>query len=536
MEHPIGPFSIPDIRPFIPEAAKPWILILFVLVIQFSGGVYLSAAAEMTGDTALMHEDILMAGYAALAGMSLTFVIMFRLKFAFQLKTGFLICGTAIIIANLICMHTRNVPLLVGTCFIAGFFRMWGTFLCNTTIQLWLTPKRDLSVFFCYVYLVVNGAIQLSGILTVHATEYGGWEYMQWTMIGLLLLLMFTVMLIFRTQPGAPRLPLYGIDWLGMLMWGLTLLCILFVCIYGEHYDWFASPYIRMAGVSAVALIVLNRLRASFIRHPFIFNNTFTFPIIGISLTVYVVADILLAPSHVFEHALMEGILGYDSLHSISLNYVGFAGTVIGAIFSWLTFARRKWTYQSMLGIAFGCYTIYLAWFYFFLDYNLPKEALIFPIFVRSFGYVVMAICLLTALCQLPFPFHFFQGVAIQGFMSAVCGSVIGTAIVGHWLNLTMKKNYMLLGMTADRVNPEAAHLPLPQLYGAVQAQSLMVSMKEICGILLIFSITCVLIFLLHKSSIRPLKVIHPRFKTIRRAIYHDLKVRIWFRVMKQQA
>lgn len=56
-----GPFDIADVRSFVPRRLKPYIFIFFVLFIQLSGGVYLAAAADMVGTTALMHEDIMMA-------------------------------------------------------------------------------------------------------------------------------------------------------------------------------------------------------------------------------------------------------------------------------------------------------------------------------------------------------------------------------------------------------------------------------------------------------------------------------------------
>ena len=118
--HPTGPFSIPAIRNFVPEKLKPWVIILFVIVFQFSGGVYLAAVSEMVGSTALMQEDIMMAGYASMVGMALTFAIMFRLKFRFTSKVALLTCCTALIICNLISMYTRNVPVLIFACFIAA--------------------------------------------------------------------------------------------------------------------------------------------------------------------------------------------------------------------------------------------------------------------------------------------------------------------------------------------------------------------------------------------------------------------------------
>lgn len=54
--------------------------IAFVVIIQFSGGVYLAAASDMVGTTALMQEDILMAGYASLIGLAVNFAVMFRIN------------------------------------------------------------------------------------------------------------------------------------------------------------------------------------------------------------------------------------------------------------------------------------------------------------------------------------------------------------------------------------------------------------------------------------------------------------------------
>ncbi|MDE5744653.1 MAG: hypothetical protein K2H84_03205, partial [Paramuribaculum sp.] len=142
---PQGPFDIPDVPDFVPRRLKPYLFIFFVLIVQFSGGVYLAAVSDMVGTTALMQEDILMAGYASLIGMSINFAVMFRIKFRFSTRTQLLASGIVLIAANAICAVTSSVPVLVTTCFIAGWFRMQATFACNSTIQLWLTPVRDMA-------------------------------------------------------------------------------------------------------------------------------------------------------------------------------------------------------------------------------------------------------------------------------------------------------------------------------------------------------------------------------------------------------
>lgn len=278
--HETGPFSIPAIRDFVPEKLKPWIIVVFVVIFQLSAGVYLAAASEMSGSLALLHEDIMMAGYASMVGMALTFTVMFRLKFQFTSKVSLLVCCAAIIACNLICMYTKSVPVLVAACFVGGFFRRWGTFECNSTIPLWLTPKRDLSVFFCFIYLLVQGCIQLSGLATIYISCWATWEYMHWLVIGLLSGIMLVTLLLFRNCRTLRRLPLYGIDWLGALLWGMTLLSVIFVCVYGEHYDWYESVHIWMATLAALIMLLLNIWRASFIRHPFIALRTWRFKVV----------------------------------------------------------------------------------------------------------------------------------------------------------------------------------------------------------------------------------------------------------------
>ena len=177
-------FDIPDVRNFVARPLKPWIFIFFVIIVQFSGGLYLAAASDMVGTTGLMQEDILMAGYASLIGLAINFAVMFRIKFRFSTYSQLLVCAAVLIISLIICSVTDSVAVLVATCLIAGFFRMQATFACNSTIQLWLTPTRDMSVFFCYVYLIVESVIQLSGIAAIYSAFHLDWELMHLIMIG----------------------------------------------------------------------------------------------------------------------------------------------------------------------------------------------------------------------------------------------------------------------------------------------------------------------------------------------------------------
>lgn len=514
-----GPFDIPDVPNYVPRQLKPWLFIFFVIIIQFSGGVYLAAASDMVGTTAMMQEDILMAGYASLIGMSINFAVMFRFKFRFSNRIQLLAAGTVLIAANFICAHTESPAVLAVTCLIAGWFRMQATLACNSTIQLWLTPVRDMSVFFCYVYLLVDSAIQLSGIATVYTAFNLEWEYMQLIMTGLLALMMLMVLILVKPVRGPMFIPLLGIDWIGALLWAGFMMCFTFICVYGNFYDWWAASEIRQATFLGVLCMGVNLWRATFLHHPYISFRAMRNRNVIRATVIYMVFFTLLATEHVFEHSYAANILGFDETNLIDLNWYVFVGILAGCGFTYMTFALRKWRYKTMTAIAFALAAVYLAYFYFLIDYGVEKEMLFVPLFVRGAASVIISIVFLTSIVQSGLPFQVFpQALTINGFTGAVMGATFGPAIIGEFLRHTMAKNISLLGAPMTDFNADAVNIPLGQLYGMVRQQALVVSMKEIYGWLLIIAVISLVIISLSYGPIRP-NAIFPKWRTIRKVL-----------------
>lgn len=518
---PQGPFDIPDVPNFIPRRMKPWIFIFFVLIIQFSGGVYLAAASDMVGSSGLMQEDILMAGYASLIGLAVNFAVMFRIKFRFSNRTQLLACCMVLIAANFICANTDSVPLLVATCFVAGWFRMQATLACNSTIQLWLTPTRDMAVFFCYVYLVVDSVIQLSGIATIYTSFFSQWEYMQWIMMGLLSLMMILVLILVRPVRGPMFIPLNGIDWIGGFLWAGFMMAFTFICVYGNYLDWWDAPEMWQAAIVGTACLLINLWRASFLKNPYITFRAMTNRNVIRATGIYLVFFTLLATEHVFEHSYAAAILGFDETNLIDLNWYVFVGIVAGCGFTYITFALQKWRYKTLTAIAFFLAIIYLGYFYFMIDYGVEKEMLFFPLFCRGAAAVIISIIFLTSVVQSGLPFEVFpQALTINGFTGAVMGATFGPALIGEILRYTIAKNASILAAPFTDANPASLHIPLGELMGIVGQQALVVSMKEIYGLLLILGIGSFVIILLSFSSVRPW-AIFPKWRSIRRSIKH---------------
>ena len=502
MEHQNTKFKIRDIKDYIPEKIKPWILILFVIIYQLSSGVYLAAVGEMCGSLALMHEDIMMAGYASMVGLALTFAVMFRLKFRFSIKTSLITTATGLIICNLITMNTSSVPLLVAVSLISGFFRMWGTFSCNTTIQLWVTPKRDMAVWFVFIYLLVQGAIQLSGLFTIYTSVLGTWEHVHLMMTGLLSVVLFVTMTIFQHFRQAEKISLSDIDWVGIMLWAITMLSAIFILNYGSHYDWFSSEYIRIGGAVFIISLAMNLWRARTTNSPFIELATWRYKNVWMTAILYLVVDLLLSPSHLFEHLYMETVLQYDSQHAISLNWIVFCGIVCGAVFSYITFAKHNWRYKTMTFIGFSMIVGYLITMYFIVDYDVSKEVFWLPLFIRGAGSVVVAIAFITSLTIIPFE-NFAQSLTIQGFFSACIGSLLGTTILRELLVRAHMKNLNEISANFDGFFYPFEKISMDVAYPLAQRHALLESMKELYGYLAIIGLICIVIFFVRESALR---------------------------------
>ncbi|MCM1021740.1 MAG: hypothetical protein NC343_05735 [Muribaculum sp.] len=518
---PKGPFDIPDVPNYVPRRLKPWLFIIIVLIVQFSGGIYMAAASNMVGTTALMQEDILMVGYASLIGMAICFCVMFRLKFRFSNRVSLLICGAVLIASTFICANTDCVPILVITCLIAGWFRMWATFACNSTIQLWITPERNMAIFFCFIYLLVDGVIQLSGIATIYTSFFWEWKYMHWIMGGLLAFMLLLVILFIKAVKGPMQIPLLGIDWIGAVLWSMFMLSFTFICVYGNFYDWWDATEIIGATVFALLCLAINLWRATFLHHPYISFQALTNRNVIRATLVYMVFYTLLATEHVFENSYAATILGFDETNLIDLNWYVMAGIVVGCVFTYYTFATRRWRYKTMTAIAFALACIYLAYFYFTIDYDVEKEALFVPLFTRGFASVIIAIVFLTSMTPGESKLHFFifpQALTINGFTGAVMSATFGPALIGEFLHHTVVKNAAMLSSAVVDFNVQSAQMPLDRLYEIVQKQALVVSMKEIYGWLLIIGVISLTVILVSYSSLRPM-AIFPKWRTIRKTM-----------------
>ena len=96
-----------------------------------------------------------------------------------------------------------------------------------------------------------------------------------------------------------------------------------------------------------------------------------------------------------------------------------------------------------------------------------------------------------------------------------------------------LAKNAAFIGSAVTDTSGLLSTHTLPELYGMVQVQALVVSMKEIYGWLLVASIIALLIILLGYGPVRP-NVIFPKWRTIRKLVRSSVRPLMTLRGMRQ--
>ena len=217
----------------------------------------------------------------------------------------------------------------------------------------------------------------------MHINDWANWQYMHWFVIGMLMVVWICVMCLTQTIRLGKKIPLYGIDWIGLLLWTAMLFAIVFICIYGDFYDWLDSVQIRSCIVIAVVSLLININRMTSIRHPYIDPQVFRYKKFPVVLFLFLMLCLFLTTSSVLQNAFMTSILQYDTLNAISLNWCVFAGILAGAGIVFFRQAVLKKGYKLLISVGFTLIVMYQYYMYFLIYPDLNIESLYLPVLFK---------------------------------------------------------------------------------------------------------------------------------------------------------
>lgn len=486
---------IPVWKDFVPTSLRFPLMLLIIVIYMLSGGIYMSAVSEISGSLSWIREDILMAGYASMTGLTIAFPLLFRILFRFPTRSILLVSAVAFIVCDYVCMVSQYLPLVVLMSFVSGFFRILSTFVCWSNLQLRITPNRDFAVFFPFLFTVILGSVQLTDIVTGYSIWAFDWRAMHRLTIGAFILVFALVYFgMRRGYRQAPYIPFKGIDYLGGVLWSLWLLCIIFICVYGEHYDWLDGEEIRTAIVFAVVLLVLCLERAASIRHPYISLRTFSqrnmLPIFILFGCMSLMSTMVSSVQNVYTSA----VLGFDARHNADLCWGVVAGIALGAGFFFIALKRWQWCIKNIVAAGFISFLLYQTLLYFLIDASTEKYMLYLPMVFKGAGVSIVYTALTYALAGCVTFAYYFEAMCVIGFIRTSFGGPLNSALITRLLNHIKQAATADLGSTVDAMHSMADSFTA--VYGEFQRQMLMVSLKEIYGYAAIAAILILLAIL----------------------------------------
>ena len=505
-----GPFTMPMFNGFVPRKIQPWIYVVFAFLFQLSAGIYGGALANVMGDTCLMREDVLMIILAGVVGVNMPFPFLFRFKFRFTNRQLLLTSALVVAACNFLCMQTENIVVLCALSYLSGFFKLCGTFECMSTIQLWMTRKRDFTIFFPLLYCIVLGNMSLSpwvAILLVYCFQ--SWHAMQWFIIGMMLLVALVVLVCTHDFRFMKPLPLVSLDWLGCALWSAIMLELIFLFNYGEYYNWWDSRVwlTVLAMFPVTAYFTVQRMRH--IRHPFIAREAWSYKKLGYLIGLFVIVELISATPKVLQGVLTGSVWHFGTQQTARLYLVEWVGTIVGCMFVlvWCRLLHRKFT--RLLTLGFIALLAYEVMMYFLVSPGVNIERLYLPTFLRTFG-VAIFFAALTIYLEEVMPFqHFFMGLTMVGLIRNGVVETICSGVYSHFLRYNIKDN-MVRGLPYD---------PL---------QSVMISVKYLFGATCIIGVIVLFVFLLW--DIQPVR------STLRRMPYWNVVGRRVKKAFKRKA
>lgn len=442
-------------RDCVPEWLRFPLLLVLPFVYQSSNPLWMNIAHEVMSDTGLRNEDVLMLGFTTIIGITCTFPLVFRYKFRFTTRRILLMASGGIVVCTLLADHITFLPLLVPICFLFGVCKLCGTFECMSSMMKIITPDMHLAPFLAVVFTAVFGGVELGGLFSTTVSFLYDWHFVSLGTIGvhlLVMLLALTLMQDFRFQPPVP---LRGIDWTGMLLWGLMLLSATAVCVYGETLDWLHStsiPLLLALSLVSLGLALWRMLRLG--ERSFISPRCFSYPHIGAILLLFLLSGVLLSTQNILQNILWSNVLHYHSMATVKLNWVILLGVALGCVMAMGCMKRWGMNARTVTALSFFLTLLYLAMMYALVAAEVPMAYFILPSLLGGMGHSMLFVAL-TVYVESSAPFeHRMQMLMVLGLVRTGIATPIGNALFArlfrsemllhHPLPLALQELYLL--------------------------------------------------------------------------------------------
>lgn len=528
--------TIAAFHSFIPRMARISLFVFFALVFQFSNTVYLNLTGTLTGASQMLKEDLTFFFQMTMAGLCLVYPLLFRFKLRFISRQIITTCAIIVAAMMAIAMYSESIILLATASFILGAAKMVGTFETLVSIQLVITPKKDYGVFFSIALGLVLLSGQVSGIWAVQLNYTYDWRAIYRILLAAHCVMIVIAQLVLHDKRVAKKLPLYGIDWLGLLLWSILFTCITYTFSYGQVMDWIHDRRIRIAILLSIFFAALTLFWMFRAGRPYIHTSVFTIKSVNTAIFIVLLMQPFLSASGSVMGPFTAGALKLDDLSNAASNWYIAAGIVVGSIFSYSWFRWYNAPYKLFFVIAFLSLSLYYILLYFSLGTLADSSVIALPYFLRGFGNILLFAATGKYITRDAGPAIFTQVLCYLAMVRNALGSLIPAAFLAYGQSVRTLDFQTRLAGNAGTYSPvaynfystaynramrggsstsESSIMATKGLYAKVNQQAVFLAGREIFGIMAVAGLVIILVLLLWHFS-APITRKIPSWKSIR--------------------
>jgi len=470
---------------WVPLYLRLPVLFLMFFVVLTANGIFLGNANEISSTLGVYSEPFTEAYNALYIGMALGLIFHFRLKLRFTNKTLLLFGFTTQLLMNIVCATTSNTVVFVTACLVIGFVKISALIEVYVIWMYIWSKKLDTARLYPFVYFTALSGIYFMFWLTTWLAFNYDWRFSYiWVFILLLVCLLSALLLVENNKLKRP-LPLYQMDYLGIILLGSSMMLLNYATVNGKVEDWFHSKWISAACLGSLITFLLFIRRQLRLKRPLIDLNLFKLASFRRGLFYFMVLGIFLPGT--FQGALTGGILRYDATTNMELNIYLIPGVLTGCIvcYLWYFFKRDP---EILIISGFACFVIYHIFMYNYFSTSLSLNEFLLPSFIKGFATAVIYISvgLLTL-----------KGLGLDRIISAggamiMARSFLGSGVAGafysYFLYAQRIRHLDYLAVHADAVDFQVREAG-KGLYAQFQEQATLAASKELTGLIIIAGI-----------------------------------------------
>ena len=497
------------LRSWVPQWLGIIVAFVIILPVSMLNGAYTGSMQEVSGTLGVLSEDITMGYYATSAGMAVAYPIVTKINTNLTPKTMLLCDLTLQAILSFLCARSTSIDLIIFLSFLIGFLKAFVMLWFISNIKKFFSPHDIRSEFYSYFFPIVFAGGQLSMALTAQLAYYYDWKYMYYFMMIMLMLAILLILICFKYARRPVYIPYKEMDFRSMLLAASSLLMAMYVLCYGKTLDWFASSKIICYTLLAPALLALLLWRQQHAEKPYVSLKPLGSwkRLLGY---FYMLMIMFFSSTSTLVTNYLTTILKVDSVHTNSLCLWLLPGFALGGFICFWWFRWQRWRFRFLIAGGMFCFVIYFAILYFGVSPTSTYEMLYLPTFFRGLGMMTLIIAFgLYVAENLEFKYLLSNAFFVILFRSAL-SPVLGMSVCSNALYHLQQKNFYLLSESVTAADAlaynnytsslqsalaqghgmsEAEQLASTSLYNTLYQQSLLLSLKEMLGILLIVTL-----------------------------------------------